>query len=118
MVGEKYGRGALGFVLVAVRGAYGFALRTPEAEELPDLVSAPDNAPSVTVSWALGSSLVDIPDLVENGRYQLAHRGGGILEVIRDPGSVRMLFPVPASPAAVVHPVSYTHLTLPTILRV
>lgn len=85
------------------RGAYGFRLVPRHEIELPDLLPVDEGAEPVALECRHATVLVmrtsRTPDCITAGT-----RGTSLLEVRRDPPSITLEFPEPASPEALVHP--------------
>lgn len=89
-------------------GAYGFGLVSADEFQLPDLLEQPPEAGIVSVDYRNGSAVTDAY-VVGDDRYLMANRGGGRLEVTREPATVVCALPQAITPEAFVHPI----LTLP-----
>jgi hypothetical protein len=89
-------------------GAYGFGLVARTPVELPDLVEQAADATSVAVDWSHGAALFDAFERGDD-RFVMAHRGAGLLDVVREPATIVCCLAQPITPAVFVHPI----MTLP-----
>jgi hypothetical protein len=95
-----------------IRGAYGFRLLTAAGEPpLPHLLDVPADAPAVTLSWVHAPAAENELE-VDEQHVRMAHAGGGLLEVRRAEGTVRLELPQPATADAIVHPLMTAPLAI------
>lgn len=86
-------------------GAYGFRLVPADGGELPDLVEVSPGAEAVVLEWRHASALHD-SEVVRDDGLEMSLRQWGRMELTRMPPRVVCSLPEPATPAAVVHPLS------------
>ena len=87
-------------------GAYGFRLHYPDTldpSNLVDLVPLDASLPEVKVRWRYATTIVDVEEIGDD-RVVYGVRGATTFDVRRDPPVVRMDFPAPVPPGALVHP--------------
>lgn len=87
-------------------GAYGFRLNYPDTldrSELVDLVPLDASVPEIRVLWRYATTIVDVEEIGAD-RVLYGIRGATTYDVRRDPPLVRMDFPAPVPPGALVHP--------------
>lgn len=90
------------------RGAYGFRLVPTHDLELPDLVGVDGDAEPVALTYRHATALSDRLEQTEE-RIAAASRGSSLIEVRRDPASITLELPNPATGEELVHPI----LTMP-----